>query len=341
MLDVAQLLEPVSEEAPCGVDLEYDPDFLALDEAARGKPDRQMGDSIIAGEPPDWREVEEQSIQLLGKTKDLRIACHLTRASLALHGLPGLTAGLSLIRQLCEKYWQPVYPLLDAEDDNDPTMRMNGMASLAAETGLLRDLRECRLAVATGIGAVKFRDAEIALEVFKPTDEGGGPPPMTAAEVDGIVQTQLEAGGELRNDPQLAFDQAHALSDVLSEHVAVHLAVDLAPLMARLKPVAALYRRIIESLAPVADGAAGAGGPAGALSLAGEIQNRDQAVRLLDKVCQYFERAEPANPAPLLIRRAQRLMTMSFLDIMRDMAPDSVPTIENIAGVKPDESQSN
>jgi type VI secretion system protein ImpA len=45
---------------------------------------------------------------------------------------------------------------------------------------------------------------------------------------------------------------------------------------------------------------------------------------------------EPSNPAPLLIRRAQRLIGSDFLDIMRDLAPESLVQINTIAGLKSD-----
>ncbi len=68
------------------------------------------------------------------------------------------------------------------------------------------------------------------------------------------------------------------------------------------------------------------------ISAVGEIRSRDDALRLLDKVSEFLERNEPTNPAPLLIRRARRLMTMSFVDIMREMAPEGMDSIEKIAG---------
>jgi len=43
-------------------------------------------------------------------------------------------------------------------------------------------------------------------------------------------------------------------------------------------------------------------------------------------------RNEPTNPAPLLIRRAQRVMTMPFLDIIRELAPEAAGQVENITG---------
>ncbi len=54
--------------------------------------------------------------------------------------------------------------------------------------------------------------------------------------------------------------------------------------------------------------------------------------RSLDRACEWLERHEPTNPAPLLIRRAQRLMGKNFLEIIRDLAPAGIDQIENIAG---------
>ena len=53
---------------------------------------------------------------------------------------------------------------------------------------------------------------------------------------------------------------------------------------------------------------------------------------MLDCVCEFLERSEPSSPAPLLIRRAQRLIGSGFLDIMRDMAPESLGHIAVITG---------
>ena len=64
----------------------------------------------------------------------------------------------------------------------------------------------------------------------------------------------------------------------------------------------------------------------------GSIRTREDVVRTLDRVCDWIEKNEPTNPAPLLIRRAQRLMSKSFLDIIRDLAPDGLSQIENLAG---------
>ncbi len=64
----------------------------------------------------------------------------------------------------------------------------------------------------------------------------------------------------------------------------------------------------------------------------GEINSRDDAIRVLDKVCDYFLRHEPSSPVPLLLRRARRLVSKNFMEIMRDMAPEGLPQVEKIRG---------
>jgi type VI secretion system protein ImpA len=49
-------------------------------------------------------------------------------------------------------------------------------------------------------------------------------------------------------------------------------------------------------------------------------------------VCAYFERNEPSSPVPIFLNRAKRLTGMRFVDIIRDMSPESMNTIDLIAG---------
>jgi type VI secretion system protein ImpA len=78
--------------------------------------------------------------------------------------------------------------------------------------------------------------------------------------------------------------------------------------------------------------AAAAGDDARTVVGVGDIRSREDAIRALERVCDFLARNEPTNPAPLLIRRAQRVMTMPFLDIIRELAPDAAGQVENITG---------
>lgn len=63
-----------------------------------------------------------------------------------------------------------------------------------------------------------------------------------------------------------------------------------------------------------------------------EIRTREDAVEMIDRIIAYLERNEPTNPAPLLLKRARRLMGMSFVDIIKDIAPESLKQIQALAG---------
>ena len=54
-------------------------------------------------------------------------------------------------------------------------------------------------------------------------------------------------------------------------------------------------------------------------------------------VCDYLERAEPTNPAQLLLRRARRLVNKNFLELVRELAPESLGEVARIMGMSADE----
>jgi type VI secretion system protein ImpA len=75
----------------------------------------------------------------------------------------------------------------------------------------------------------------------------------------------------------------------------------------------------------------------GGFAINGTIQSRQDVVRLLDRICEYYARTEPSSPLPLLLRRAQRLAEMDFLQIVDELTPAMRAQLEPIVGVKPAE----
>jgi type VI secretion system protein ImpA len=64
----------------------------------------------------------------------------------------------------------------------------------------------------------------------------------------------------------------------------------------------------------------------------GEIANREDALRMLDKICDYFQRYEPSSPVPFLLRRARNLATKDFMEILHDLAPGGASQADVIFG---------
>jgi len=322
--ELESLLAPLAADSPCGPDLEYDPAFQALLEASAGKPERQYGDKIYPAEGPDWPLVHEQAMQLAARTRDLRIAVWLARSGARLHGLAGAVSGLRLVQGLVERYWDQLHPPLDASENNDPTARVTTLMALAEIGAGLADLRQASL---TGKrGGLTVRDIELA---FGPADPLPG---ESVPSEEGVVQGVAAAIGEspaLAAQMQAGFDAAQGLVTALESHLEATQSPDLAPLKKVLQRVADAGRR---ASAGSAEAAADGQGAPQASRAPGTIGSRDDANRALDRVCEWIERNEPSNPAPLLIRRAQRLMSKSFIDIIRDLAPDGLGQVEQIAG---------
>ena len=97
--------------------------------------------------------------------------------------------------------------------------------------------------------------------------------------------------------------------------------------------------------APIAgdpDPAAGAAAPSGSAAprpaaISGEIANRADVVRMLDKLIKYYHETEPSSPLPMLLERARRLVPKNCFEIMEDLAPDGMSQLMVIKG--PDGAQ--
>ena len=130
-MDLDALLAAREGEKPSGENLEYDFDFMQLQIAAQPGEERQAGAEILAAEDPDFKDVEARALAVLERSHDLRAAVILAAAVLHTKGLPGFAEVLAYIRGCLDQHWDTCHPQLDADDDNDPTMRINAVKGLA------------------------------------------------------------------------------------------------------------------------------------------------------------------------------------------------------------------
>ncbi len=329
------LLAPVSSADPCGANLEYgDAGFAELDRSAVGKPEQQIGKTITAAEEPDWRVVGRLATDLLARTKDLRVAVHLTKALLHTDGLRGFSEGLTLLQRFVETYWEGLYPHLDPEDGNDPTMRVNILSTLTAPE-VLAAVRTTPLIVSRTIGRFSFKDVEAA--AIETSTEGNGAGHSRTANIEAAgMDCDLAV---LQADVSAAQACAAALKGIesaLVESVGAGSAPNFSGLAVLVRKIATflhttLGRRVPSAVDVSADGD-GAPSSRPAASLSGEIGSREDVVRALDRILGYYKKYEPSSPIPLFMERCKRLVTMSFVDIVRDLVPDAISQIEVLKG---------
>ncbi len=320
-------------DAPCGPDLEYDNDFLALTQAAAGKPESQFG----AAEAPDWRGAQEMAEALFGRSRDLRVAITWLRSSLALHGYAAFGDGLRLINGLLEQHWDHVHPLPDP-DDGDLYGRVNALTVLRENVGLLAELRDARITDDRAIGLLKVRDFELALGLSTAI---AGQTDYSKDRIEQMVAAALAKSPPLRGRCQDAVEQVQRLIALCSEKLGSD-APDLRPLLVIAKGVAGTLppESVAGDEAPGEDAEGGApGGPALLRGLTGAVNSREEAIRAIDLVCEYLERAEPTNPAPLFLRRARHLIGHNFLQLMKALAPEALADVARVVGIDPESVQ--
>ncbi|MFO0870448.1 MAG: type VI secretion system protein TssA [Pirellulales bacterium] len=367
-LNVDDLLRPLSESAPCGVDLEYDPQFVEMGRAAQRVPDQQYGDTVIPGKEPDWKLVKDCALDLLARTRDLRAAVLLTQAVLWTDGLAAFADALSVVRGYVEQFWDTVYPQLDPDDDNDPTLRVNSIATLADNGTMVLPLQRYPIVRSRVAGSFSHRDLGVVSGEF-PRGENDDD---EAIESRGkLIDAAFEDSdvGVLRADAlaaAAAADAAKGLDVSLTKAVGAGSTRSLAPLV---KELQAIHKILVDRLAkrghglqdePAPEAAAPPPADAPAETSAGEtvgvvsgaapatvvrlvrdwnadITSRDDAIKALEKVCLYFEKFEPSSPLPLLLRRAKRLSTKSFLEILKDISPDGLGQAAALGGIDRDD----
>lgn len=352
VIDIDGLLCDVAAEAPCGEDLEYDPNFIRLETLAQETPERQYGGTIIPAEPPDWVNVKKTALELFTRTRDLRVTVYLVRALLHTDGLQGFSDGLHLLRGLIEKFWEGLYPKLDPDDDNDPTLRINIVSALIDPEATLRNIREMPLVVSRIVGRFSFRDMQIAAGVLKPIVAKDDKTPLPEqAMIDSAFQ---DVDLMVLRDTALALEQikvnSTAIEAVLTDQVGILQSLNLSPLRELSQEMYVivagwLSRRgyvepssepeASESDIETSDSDAGqqAGLAKGPKLVVGELNNREDVIRMLDKLCEYFARHEPSSPVPFLLKRAKRLMDKDFMEVLRDLAPGGTDHAKVILGL--------
>jgi type VI secretion system protein ImpA len=347
------LLSPVSLESPCGIYLENSPElyteFNALELSAKGKPEQVMGTSVKPAVEPNWGKVQELAKALLGKSKDLRVACYLTQSLIIKRGFAGLSDGLSYISLLLGEYWEEVHPQLiivlkGEEDDDDPDFRINSIAYLG-DMDFINSLSAIKLVTSRAVGSFSLKDYRLAIAAGDTKVENR--PDITLINA-AFMDVDIDVLQSARLGAIESMDSINLITKTYTEKLSAESSPQLEPLLAELRYVVKVYDEILSERGVASEGVAESpneveeGGqemsqesaPAKQTANPGEVNSREDVIKQIEKICKYYQKNEPSSPVPLVLNRAKKLVTMDFMDIMKDMSPDSVHSIVALAGLE-------
>ena len=342
LLDFDSLLQPVSADMPCGPNMEYADPFLQLQELARGKPEQSIGDKIKPAQEPAWAGVRVAATALFSSTKDLRVAGILHLALLKTEGIAGAESGMSLVRQLLAQYWDSLHPMVDVEDGNDPTFRVNSLMSALVSDEALGALRASPLVESRQFGKHSLRTYRIATGVIKPSESADGidlQQELSRAHA-AFADVPLDKLAEVASLVAGATDHLNAIQHILLDK-AGGIPEDVKPLSTDLREMKALVeaqqekrgvtpqagasQEVTQVQSTSSDTQGGSMGP---------IRSRNDVLATIDRICEYYAKSEPSSPVPLLLQRAKRLVDKDFMDIIRDLTPSGVSEAEIIGGLE-------
>lgn len=332
------LFEYVDEYVGCisnkcsGDDLTYSSDFIELERLVSLSFDVEYGQHIFRSESVDWARVEKVCRGLYENTLDLRVVVILTRSLLERYGFSGFLAGLRLITLMVRNRWEDVHPQLVPEDQFDPLIRINSLAELAVPSTIMVALKRQVLAV---------------------TEEGQV---LCLADLD-IIYTAKGAAQDERSkllsrliSPNCSVELVRSLGQInaicreLSE---ITLCLEAKTGMSGISPLQVMnrslvnwagvveeYFRIVTNQFPVNKpqewSAAAHSKSCGSERSVNNCESREDVLRALDAVCAYYQQQEPSSPVPFLLARVRRLASMSFINIIAELAPDALSDLRRL-----------
>ncbi len=347
---VDNLLAPFPGDDPAGASIRYDPVMSEIRVAREAdNPSLPQGEWERPLKKSDWQLVARLCEQYLAeRSKDLQLAAWLTEAWTHLHGLAGLRAGIRLVHELLQTYWEGVYPRQDEDGDYDARA-----ATLVWMNETLPLTLRLHVSLLTWPNrkpaAISLEDWSKAPLVTLPAKDGSDddPDPAAIPSREKMTDAVTSAAGPvlaLRGLLQNCMADWKQLDELVDTRLGNH-----APSLLRVMDTLTLVNRAINSLLfnhqntsgqPVQsipnqpmnldildpiDQTTGATVQVDApqpvaLSLAtGPIQSRADAYRLLEGAADYLQRTEPHSPTPYLVRRAVTWGSMPLPELMREV----------------------
>jgi type VI secretion system protein ImpA len=378
--DLAALLAPIAAEAPAGTDLreDYSPNSLyfrlrdaraeARDAERAADAPRSPDDPVPAESSPAippatrWRTVGELATEALAAhCKDLEIAAWLTEALLRSDGLIGLAAGSRLMAGLAENFWDELFPHPDEEGVATRVAPIAGLNGVGREGTLIQPLRKLVLfkrptdespfdlyQYEQSVEVAGIADATIRQQRF---DRGVLPFDVVESEARVAETKAREAGGPLfallRDQAAEAAEAWQALGQVLDRQAGADAppTSQIRDVLEQIQDVAKRFAtpgaEMPEEAAASVPGEAAAIVGAAPAPAAGGLTTREDALRALAQIAEFFRRTEPLSPIAYTLQEAVRRSRMTWPELLEEIVPDATSrsAILTSLGIRPPPSE--
>lgn len=276
----------------------------------------------------DWRFIHKQTLVLLDAIFDLRVMLWRMRAELKLNGISAL---FYCLHEVDEKYLHDPQTISPPVDENAPADSSQAAAlSWLSTAACLHEIKTCRLFPDTVFTA----DELLNLRAADPESQ-----PINFAEAVTLIG-QANTFFARQNLPSLE-EQLTQTTEALvrieaqANARAENYRLDSTPLRDYLQRLSHFLRSLGQQELPsdeTPDVPDAADQPVPPAAGPRALRSRQDVILLLDQALDYFRQYEPGHPAPIFIRRAQKLIGMEFAEIIEELLPDSQASLKQLAG---------
>lgn len=345
VIEIEEYLQPISEENPSGESLRYSGLYDEISEARRADDDLSLGEWQYELKTADYNKVIElASDALKNQTKDLQIAVWFTEALTKQYGFVGLRDSLSLLSRLQETFWETMYPEID---DGDMEGRANALAWFDEQAALA-----IKSEPITGGDSLSFLDWDESkrfdipenIETLEYADQQKYKDLKAQAEAENRITGEMwrKARAATRRafteEVFFVLDECWAeyenLNRVIEEYYDRNQAPGMGEMRKSLDDIKTIVKRLLdekrlEEPDPEEDIAeegseevTGDGTVKVAAGAKGPIQSRQDALKRLTDVAEYFRKNEPHSPVSYLVNRAVKWGNMPLeiwlMDVIKD-----------------------
>ncbi len=362
------LLAPIEGENPSGENVQYVGIYDEIREARRAEDTLEQGDWKHEPKMADWNTVESLTVDALStRTKDLQVCAWMIEALVRLHGFTGLRDGLRAMRGLHENFWDTVYPEID---EGDLEARANSLAWL--DKNLPIPVKEVIITNNT----FGENHSYLQWEESKLFDLPENIDSLSGEEFERADAMRQKAAEEHRTTAQAwrkavqmtrrAFYEAQfvLITECQTECAALDRAMDqrfgndtpgLTGLKKAIDDVLTLIEKLVkekriqepdpvEATAGAEGGEAGADGEAGEGAIVaggvvvpgGAVRSRQDALKRLGQIADFFLKTEPHSPVSYLVQRAVKWGNMPLDAWLQDVIKEgaALDTLRDTLGIK-------
>jgi type VI secretion system ImpA family protein len=317
-VDVDALIAPLSEDSPAGEDLSYDSGRQEIEAAF----DRSVSDEAADEADTDWPQIISQIMAQAAQTRDVWLPVYLMRAGAKAGRLETVEIGATLLAGLLERLWDTVHPQLDEygyQGRKGPTESLTRIGEFIGPFRKVILLEHSRLGSYSGADFDRFRENG-------DSEEGYG---MFRALLEETSDDDLQGIVDRLGGIDAAIRRADA---VLTANAGDDTGTNFQPTydaFADIRKGVLAYKKAPQS-APEADEGGSdvrsseSGGSRAGGGSPGAINSRDDVLRALDAITAYYKKKEPGSPVPFALRRARDWVSLDFLAVLEDIAPNSL-----------------